>query len=237
MASKLSLAILLIFFLPCAFAQKTDAPLPQPYSLYVNDFAHYLSADQENQFADLYAALEKETSVEMVLVIVNSSQPYTPQEYRTLLFNAWHVGKKGKDNGMLILYSVEEKRIEVETGYGLEGILPDSKIGRLLDDYYVPYRDDNKTIEGIMTFSIEAVKILQENKYEVLSSTPQTSKTKIFLIILVAIIILIILSQSRRYRGGYYGGSGWPGGSSFGGGSFGGGGFGGGASGGGGAGR
>ena len=104
----------------------------------------------------------------------------------------------------MILYSVNEKRIEVETGYGLEGILPDSKIGRMLDDYYVPQRDQGNVTQGIILFTQEISKVIQNNSEEVSSSSPITPEMKSFLsdlfpyfVFIIFIIIMKVLSRKR----------------------------------------
>ena len=122
---------------------------PNYYDKYVNDFAHLFSDNQTNELKTVLNNVDKNTTAEVVVVTLQTTSPLTPSDYRTKLFNLWHIGKKDKDNGLLILYSVQENRIEVETGYGLEGILPDSKLGRLLDDNYVPYRDKKEVNKGI----------------------------------------------------------------------------------------
>ena len=131
------LALILIFSVS---AQK----FPQAYDKNINDFAKIFNQTETNELKILLSNVESSTSAEVVIVTINTTVPLTPKQYRTELFNKWNIGKESKDNGLLILYSVKENRIEVETGYGLEGILPDSKLGRLLDEFYVPYRDKNQ---------------------------------------------------------------------------------------------
>ena len=146
------------------------------------------------------------------------------------------------------MYCKQENKIQVETGYGLEGILPDSKLGRLLDENYVPLKDSGKVQEGIILFTEELTKVVQENKEEVIAGRSQSNyQFWIFLILIILIILLFISfrfekknvkkgskkTQAKKrwmFLGGGIGG--------FGRGGFGGsGGFGGGGSGGGGAGR
>ena len=171
---------------------------PQPYSKYVNDFANLFSANEINDLTNTLSQVGKNTTAEVVIVTINTSKPLTPQQYRTELFNKWKIGKKGNDNGLLILYSLQENRIEVETGYGLEGILPDSKLGRLLDEYYVPYRDKGEVSKGIILFAKEVSKIINENNSEVSSNSkinvPSTlNLVSAFFPIISFIIFMIII--------------------------------------------
>ncbi|MEK6907293.1 MAG: TPM domain-containing protein [Nanoarchaeota archaeon] len=166
---------------------------PQAYDKHVNDFAKIFNETEINILKDNLNILEQNTSAEVVIVTVESTEPLSPAQYRTELFNKWGIGNKEKDNGLLILYSVKEKRIEVETGYGLEGILPDSKLGRLLDDFYVPYRDKNQTNMGIILFTNEVSKvIIGEGGNEVSSSNNNFNLNWIIILIFVLFIIFSI---------------------------------------------
>ncbi|MBI2446109.1 TPM domain-containing protein [Candidatus Micrarchaeota archaeon] len=221
------------------FAATVAAELPAYRDAYVNDFAGVLDAAQAAELHSLFSGIRETTTAQIVFVSVQTTAPDTPSAVRTRLLNAWGVGDKEKDNGILILYAVKERRIEVEVGYGLEGILPDSKVGRLLDETYVPLRDANRTNEGIVAFSHAAAQVIQDNAEDVRAGkTADEGGLDWFLVMYILLFILIFVISIRRKRGGYavlpgFGG-GWRGGS---GGSFGGGGFGGGGSGGGGAGR
>jgi len=185
--------ILLIFVTSFVCASE----FPAYTDKYVNDFAKVLSADQASQLRNIFSDVEQNTTAEVVFVSVSTTEPYVPEEYRTKLFAQWGVGKADKDNGLLVLYAVKEKRIEVEVGYGLEGILPDSKVGRMLDAFYVPLRDQNKTTEGIISFSEEVSKVLKENADEIRSGQGNSGSGSdgftTFLIVLVFILVWVIL--------------------------------------------
>lgn len=200
------LLLVLIMSIPLALAQE----FPKPSDLYVNDFAHIFSSEQNDYLRVLLSGVRESTTAEVVVVSVESSVPYAPSEYRTKLFNEWGVGNKEKDNGMLILYSVAEKRIEVEVGYGLEGIFPDSKVGRMLDENYVPLREQGNFTEGILKFSEEVVKEIEANKEEVIAGNTG-AKNEDFIIIVVVIlaflflgIIMYYLSDRKKSFGGFW---------------------------------
>src|SRR3989338_5949310 len=190
MRTTIAFSIFIILLLTMVHAQE----FPSYQNVYVNDFAGIFSEEQSAQLAQLFGSIKKDTTAEVVVVTITSSAPYSPQEYRTKLFNYWEIGNKEKDNGLLILYSVQEKRIEVEVGYGLEGILPDSKVGRLLDENYVPLRDSGNITEGIVEFSYALVQVILDNKEEVLSgqaspSDRGISSFEVFIFMLVLFII------------------------------------------------
>ena len=189
---------------------------PNYYDKYVDDFAHIFNNNQINELRNTLIEVDRNTTAEVVVVTINSTEPLTPSQYRTELFNKWKIGKADNDNGLLILYSLKENRIEIETGYGLEGILPDSKLGRMLDEDYVPYRDKNQVTQGIVLFAKDVAKVIQDNKQEVLSPNKGYSGFNMysfgistfisllfpfaFLIIFIIIIYKIVNTGGRRCK-------------------------------------
>ncbi|MBM3230303.1 TPM domain-containing protein [Candidatus Pacearchaeota archaeon] len=230
-----------LFFLSCIFV----SALSPSYSGWVNDYGDVLTQGDRASLEALFTLVEQNTTAEVVFVSVNTTAPDVPSAYRTKLFREWGIGKKDKNNGLLILYSVTEKRIEVEVGYGLEGILPDGKVGRYLDNYYVPARDGGNISEGIVAFAEAIADELVLNTEEIRSGQRNEETIDTFGEVLVLLVILglfiwfwwYVVHGPGKKRFGlfpvFFGGRG--GHSSFGGGGFSG--FGGGMSGGGGAGR
>lgn len=137
----------------CLLAARTAAAvaapaLPAP-SGYVNDFAGVLPAAERDRLEAELAALERETGAEVAVAVVARTAPETPKMYAVKLFEAWGIGKRGRDDGALLLVALEERRVEVEVGYGLEGILPDGKVGGLLDRHVVPRFREGDVAGGI----------------------------------------------------------------------------------------
>ena len=250
------LAVFLALSMVCA------VDYPQPTDKYVNDFAGVLNGRQASDLRTFLQGIEQDATAEVVFVsIADCGGDY--DGYAVGLATRWGIGKADKDNGLLELYCRAENRFVIKTGYGLEGILPDSKIGRMLDDYYVPLRDSGNLSEGIVEFTRQIGQVIEVNKDEVLSG--QTSAKKgsgwAFFVILILIFFIIPgilrvifrkrIEQRRKTKQKSSGiwnalfwlwvgnslGRGRGGGGGFSGGGFGGGGFGGGGFGGGGASR
>lgn len=247
---KLMICLFLVILLS-SFVCAADFPVAK--DKYLNDFAGIFTAAQVGELRGLLMAVEQNTTAEYVIVTVEQCAPYAPSDYAIKLLNDWKVGKADKNNGLVALYCKAENKIFVATGYGLEGILPDSKIGRFLDENYVPLRDSGDVSDGIIQFSRVIVEEMMANAEEIRSGQAGASSSWNLDIIEIIIIVLflrwligIILSKvakkkgnEKRFRTGF-----WPliipFGNSGGGGGFGGGfsgGFGGGGGGGGGAGR
>lgn len=112
-------------------------PLPKPIH-YTSDFANVLTGQEENQINVLADVLKKKTQVQLAVVTMDSAlaRGYSSiEEAAVSLFSQWGIGEKGKDNGLLILVAVKDRKWRVEVGYGLEGTIPDvvaSRLGRTL---------------------------------------------------------------------------------------------------------
>jgi uncharacterized protein len=101
----------------------------------------------------MIADFERATGVEMAVVVIKSLDGLSVEEAAEKLFKQWSIGKNGRDNGLLLLWSTGDRRVRVEVGYGLEGTLPDGKVGQILDTYVIPkFRNgdfDTGVIDGV----------------------------------------------------------------------------------------
>ena len=124
-----------IFIFLVLAATVSAQQFPKPVN-YVSDFAGVIDDGWEQSINALAKEVEGNTSSQIFIATVDDTSPYAAKEYATALFNEWKIGQKGKDNGVLVLVAFKpERRVEIETGYGVEGILPDSKSGRIRREY------------------------------------------------------------------------------------------------------
>jgi len=166
---KLLVILLILMLIPSLVLAQN---IPRAYG-FVNDFANVLIRDGE--INSMLEEVEKQTTAEVVVVTVNSSDITDTDTYAVELFDEWNIGKSDKDNGLLILLDVYNRRIKVEVGYGLEGILNDAKVGRILDDYAVEYLKNNSYDEGVYQAALQFSNVIMENKEEVLSGETMPS--------------------------------------------------------------
>ncbi len=131
------------------FNNKCFAIVPQSYEFYVNDTANIINAENEKYIIDINKKLYEKTGAQIVVVSVNNLEGKSIEDYATELFRDYGIGDKEKNNGVLFLVSVEDRKTRIEVGYGLEGKLTDGKTGRILDQYVVPYFSDNNWNDGI----------------------------------------------------------------------------------------
>lgn len=122
--------------------------IPKPTG-WVNDFGGVIPEEYRGKIARLIGELEQKTSAEVFVVTVNSIAPYDEKSYARMVFDSWRPGKKEKDNGVLVLLAIKERRWRIETGYGVEGILPDGRCGEIGRNYMVPYFKQGEYGKGL----------------------------------------------------------------------------------------
>ncbi|MBM3247433.1 TPM domain-containing protein [Candidatus Pacearchaeota archaeon] len=191
-ANLFSITLVFTLFLVFSFSLVSAFEFPAPTNDYVNDYANIFSQEEKAMLSGLLEETRANTTAEFVIVTIDSCQG-DYDGYAQGLATQWGIGKKDKNNGLLALYCKEEKRFVVKTGYGLEGILPDSKIGRYLDEFYVPSRDSGNVSRGIILFSIEMSKILIENSEEIKSGQAGKSNDSSFMLIILAVILILFI--------------------------------------------
>jgi uncharacterized protein len=262
--SKRILTVLLsILMMVCSVATVSargddDFPAkPNPPRL-VNDFAGMIGTDHIQDLENKLVEYANSSSTQISIVTIQSLGDYDVSDYAIKLFNKWGIGQAGKNNGVLILASRDDRKIWIVSGKGLEGVLTDQKTGQIYRNEMVPSFKEGNYYAG---FSKAADAIIAVTKGEYKGEPKHAGKKGQGIGTIIFIIIIIIIAISRGgggSGGGKYmsrGGAGdiasailWGsllgggrssgGGSSWGGGGGGGGfgGFGGGSSGGGGAG-
>ena len=128
----------------------------QDKTRYVCDPTGILSQEATSTMDQLLYNLDQQTGIETVVAVVPSIGEADCFDFSHQLLNSWGVGKKGKDNGLVILLVTDQRCIQFYTGYGLEGILPDAICKRIQTQEMIPYLKDGKWSEG-MVAGIRAV--------------------------------------------------------------------------------
>lgn len=237
-----ALAVFLVLFTNVAIA----ADLPKPTkNFFVNDFANVISNADEEKMQQQGEALFKECGAQVVVVTVKSLNGEDLESYSLNLARSWRIGSDKNDDGILLLLAVDERKVRIEVGYGLEGALPDSKTGRILDTYGVDRFKKNDFSTGLAAVYDSLVNEVYIEKgldpadgYTPVEDYSLTTKEKVITYGIIALIVLAFIFTNRGkrkrgfvYYGGGFGGGGFSGSGSSGGGFSGGGGsFGGGGS-------
>jgi uncharacterized protein len=227
-----------IVLLAAAVALLCGFDYPKPVG-YVNDFADVLPPDAESALDGELRAYAEKTLIEVAVVTVPSLEGETVEDYAIGLARSWGVGKKGKDNGVVLLFAPNEKKVRIETGYGVEPYLPDLKASRVIRETITPTWRSGKQADAVIGGARAVMAQLGDTPLaERTPPKPASGGMPLWLwIVIIAVVVIIILtvatghgnifliifSSSGSSSGGGSGG-GDSGGSGFGGGDFGGGG-------------
>ena len=245
---------LLITFFLCLIAVSVShsAAVPERPLKYVVDQAGIVDDATENRLNGYLQQLEQKTTAQLVVLTIGSLEGESIEDFSIkIAHDKWKLGQKGKDNGVLFVISVKDRKYRIEVGYGLEGVLPDSLVGSMGRNLLVPFLRKGDYSNGIFTVAVaiankiatdSGVKIngmptLKRRSRPIREGQPisllNTIVTLLFLLLMVILFIknprlflLLFLFSSMGGRRGAWGGAGGFGGGGFGGG--GGGGFGGG---------
>lgn len=149
---KVFLLLFVSFLSTLVVAQSTLNSVPNPKSNgngYVSNPDGIISADDAGLIDNICAQIEQEDSFQVTFVILNSIGSEVPKDFAGQLFNQWGVGHVGRDDGLLVLFVMDQRRIEFETGYGTETVLTDYQCVQLQQEYMVPYFRDGDYPTGI----------------------------------------------------------------------------------------
>ncbi len=251
----------LCFFLPGKAVDAAKIPTKPTTSIYVQDTAKVLSANTKNIINAYSAALAAKTKAQVVVVTVPTLGNASLEDYSLSIVRDWGIGDKEKNNGVLLLVAIKDRKSRIEVGYGLEGALPDGLTGRIQDQYMLPSFRSGDYDKGILNgYSAIINTVLKEYKLSANdlnvkgqmprnnpaagANTDSLSNGLFLLIVIVILVVDRILFRGAILRFIFYmlffrgGGRGGGYGGGFGGGGYsGGGGFGGGSGGGGGSSR
>lgn len=249
---KLKKAVCLLFsalaavllFCSCGETQK-EVKLPEPTSnFFVNDFAEIIDPEQEQAIMNMGTALYKASDAskaQVVVVTVKNMQGNDIDSYSIKLARKWGVGSEENNNGVLILLALEERKIRIEVGSGLEGAINDAKAGRIIDRYTEKYLSNDQFSLGITAIYSDVVNEVYKEYNLTPDATTQVNYDdydysnddnsdyveKIVSSIIIIIFLLSFFFRKRRRNHGifpflFFGGPGSGGGFFGGGGSFGG---------------
>ncbi len=247
-----------------AAAPATEPEIPEATG-FVNDVAGVMDEPSRVRLEAFLDQLRAKTGAEFAVLTIRTTAPLSPSEYKVKVFERWGIGRREQDDGLLMLVAIEEREVRFETGYGLEGSLPDGLQSRIFRQEIAPRFRKGDFSGGITAGAIAcAGRIAAEKgvtlewngrqlRYEETRAARRNGRVLLVLLLVVLLVVLlsIVLANAagggwrvqRRRRGWMHSGGYWSGRfggfGGFGGGGFGGGsfgGFGGGASGGGGGG-
>lgn len=223
----------------------------------VNDYTQTLSAEQIQKLEQKLVAFDDSTSTQVAVVLINSLEGYDVADYAVRLAETWGIGGAKNNNGVLLLVSLGDRKVTIQTGYGIEGVLPDAITKRIITREITPYFKEGNYFGGLVA-GTDAIIAYTKGEYK--NDKPRDigrgSGVDVIIVIIIVIIILLAIKKGgggseviggrgsaspfwwllmgnqmgRGHGGGFGGGGGGFGGGGGGFGGFGGGSFGGGGS-------
>ncbi len=188
---------------------------PNPPKL-VNDFAGVIDAQQARLLEDSLVSFEKHTSTQIAIVTVSDLEGYSVSDYAYQIGESWGVGQKDKRNGVVILVKPKtddsKGEVNISTGYGLEGVLPDVTCSRIIRNNMLPYLKQNDYSSAIISGAIAVMQATQ-NEYSADASEEDVARNitclgVVLFLVLLAVFAIIADGNNNGGRNGHISGGG-----------------------------
>jgi uncharacterized protein len=174
---------------------------PTPPRL-VNDLANKFNPSEQAALEQKLVAYFDSTSTQITVVTVPSTEPYPIADYAFKLGREWGIGQKDKNNGLVLLWAPNDRKVFIATGYGMEGAIPDAIAKRIVSTVIIPEFKNDQYYAGIDK-AVDAIISYSKGEFK---ADPQEQEEGIpirtVLIVVGIIIILIIMTRNRRGGGG-----------------------------------
>lgn len=191
-----------LVFLTVGFAGFSQEFPTKPTTL-VNDYTNTLSAAQKQQLEQKLVVFDDSSSTQIAVAIVKTVGDYDINEYALELGRKWGVGRAGKNNGVMIVVALGDRKVSIQTGYGVEGVLPDIYAKRIIENDFKPNFKSGNYYQGLEDGTTSIIKYTRgEYKNDAPKSKGGKSGGFGSIIILVVIIIVIIVLIKRGGGGG-----------------------------------
>ncbi|MDP3667114.1 MAG: TPM domain-containing protein, partial [Sediminibacterium sp.] len=202
---KILLILVTVFSFAIVFGQ-TILPKPNPPRL-VNDAANVLSPEQVEILEHKLVALDDSSSNQIAVVLIKTLGDYAIEDYAVKLFREWGIGNKKTNNGILIIAAIDDRKVWIEVGYGLEGTIPDVTASSIYRNEIVPsfkeqnyYRGIDNAINALTKAVVGEYKIKKEKKGK------GGGGGSILMVVFLLFVIIMVLGRSGRGGGGMGGG-------------------------------
>ena len=194
MFKKIILFSCLILCTLFAFSQE----LPPKSNTLVTDFTNTLSADEKQQLEQKLTNYNDSTSTQIAVVIMKSVGDYDINDYGQRLGRAWGIGQKGKNNGVLVLVAMGDRKVTIQTGLGAEGALPDITTHQIIENDIKPNFKSNSYYAGLDAATTDIIKALR-GEYKADKKPDEGSGVggSIAILVIIVVVILIIIFRNR----------------------------------------
>lgn len=132
-----AICLAVLSFCTCALAADGFVPIPRLESR-VTDLTGTLTRDQQTQLESQLASLERDKGAQLAVLLLATTQPESIEQFGIRLAEAWKIGRKGADDGILVIVARNDRAVRIEVGYGLEGAIPDAIAKRIIEERITP---------------------------------------------------------------------------------------------------
>jgi uncharacterized protein len=194
--------LFIIFFTVCLAMRGHGQQLPEPMvpPRLVNDFTGLLSADQQALLNNKLLAFNDQTSTQIYIITYDDLHGYPANEFAATLGERWGIGQKGKDNGIVILISPANRDMSIQTGYGLEGVVPDAIAKRIIEKEISPAFREGKYYEGLDAATSTLISLTKgeftADEYK--RKTDGGSYVPFIIVVIILFIVFSSLNSSKR---------------------------------------
>ena len=172
----------------------------------VYDYAKMMSGFEAKSLEQKLIRYNDTTSTQIVIVTVNSLEGNDISLYGTELAHKWGIGQAGKDNGILVLVSKEDKKISIRTGYGIEYILTDALSRRIIENVITPHFKQGNFYKGLDDGTTSIIRVMNGEYQGEPQYSNESGGIPFIFIFFLFMIIMMILSRKNRKGGGKNGG-------------------------------
>lgn len=176
--------------------------LPEKSNTLVTDYTNTLQAEQKALLEHKLVMFDDSTSTQIAVVIIKSTGAYDINEYTQKLGRAWGVGQKGKNNGIVILVAIADRKVSIQTGYGAEGAVPDAITHEIIQNDITPRFKEGNYYAGLDDGTNSLIKYMKGEYKAGKKKTDSDDGGPIGFVIIIIVVILIIIFRNRRGGGG-----------------------------------
>lgn len=191
-----------LFLIPFGLFAQDPFPEPMTPKRLVNDFTNTLSTDQLRMLESKLVAYDDSTSNQVAIIIINSLEGYDIAQYGAEISQKWGIGNEEKNNGVLLLVALNDRKVNISTGYGLEGAITDAHSKRIIQNYIVPNFKTGDYFTGLD----QASSIIMSMASGEFTADPKNEQTggSPFLFVVFIILFFFFISRFKKTKGGHY---------------------------------
>jgi len=183
-----------LLFVALALAQ---VPVP-PLKARVTDLTGTLNAQQRSALEQTLAEFEARKGSQVAVLLVPTTRPETAFDYGVRVFDAWQLGRKGVDDGVLLLVAKDDRELKIITGRGVEGALPDAIAKRIIEEDIVPRFKQGDFYGGIRAGADRMMRLIEGEQFPAPRAGPQAPRSLDGQMIMIAIFVTILLGGILR---------------------------------------